>query len=87
LEPDAGGNLGAMSTTDKRPASTRPAPTQPDPVDRQPEGDPERFTYHDADREQADFEGLLEEKDDFQEAVDADRRGEEPTRSGGSTMP
>jgi hypothetical protein len=76
-----------MSTSEKRTSSTRPTPTQPDPIARQPEGDPKRFTYHDADREQADFEGLLEEKGDFQEAVDADRRGEEPEQSGGSTMP
>jgi hypothetical protein len=64
---------------------TRPA--EGDPVERQPEGRPERFTYHDADREQAEFEGLLEEKGDFQEAVDADLRGEKPEEAGGSTMP
>ncbi len=67
--------------TDQRPADDR------DPVERQPEGRPDRFTYHDADREQAEFEGLLEEKGDFQEAVDADQRGERPADGGGSTMP
>jgi hypothetical protein len=76
-----------MSTTNKRPTSTHPKPTEPDPVERQPEGRPERFTYHDADREQADLEGLIEEKGDFQEAVDAELRGERPREAGGSTMP
>ena len=76
-----------MSTNDKRPTSTHPTPNQPDPVAGEPEGDPKRFTYHDADREEAEFEGLLDEKGDFQEAVDADLRGEQPKRPGGSTMP
>jgi hypothetical protein len=71
-----------MSTTDKRPTSTHPMPKQPDAPPRDRE-----VTYHDADREQAEFEGLLEEKDDFQEAVDADLRGERPREPGGSTMP
>jgi hypothetical protein len=69
-----------MPKTQKR---TNPS----DPVERQPEGDPKRFTYHDADREEAEFEGLLDEKGDFQEAVDAARRGEKPRDVGGSTMP
>ena len=67
--------------------STSTSTSTSDPVERQPEGDPKRFTYHDADREEAEFEGLLEEHGDFQEAVDAARRGDKPKDAGGSTMP
>jgi hypothetical protein len=68
-----------MAATDQRP-STTPAPAKP--------GDGTgRFTYHDADCEQADLEGLLAEKRDFQQAVDAELRGEKPKRPGHSTMP
>ena len=36
-------------------------------------------TYKEQKDEQVEFESLAEEKDDFQEAVDAQRRGEEPS--------
>jgi hypothetical protein len=68
-----------MAATDQRP-STTPASSKPGDRTR-------RFTYHDADCEQADLEGLLEERGDFQEAVDAELRGEKPKRPGHSTMP
>jgi hypothetical protein len=35
-------------------------------------------TYKEQKEEQVEFESLAEEKDDFQDAVDAQRRGEEP---------
>ena len=35
-------------------------------------------TYADAVEKQADFEGLVREKDDFEEAAKAEARGEEP---------
>jgi hypothetical protein len=39
----------------------------------------DEITYPDAREDQAEFQGLLDEKDDdFQEAIDAQRRGEEP---------
>ena len=47
-------------------ASEKPGPDEPD-------------TYADQKEEQSDFETLVEEKGDFQKAVDAERRGEEPT--------
>jgi hypothetical protein len=72
-----------MTNADKRPAPTRPASNQPaaPPVQERP------VTYHDAAREEDEFEGLLREKDDFQEAVEADLRGEKPKEPGGSPMP
>jgi hypothetical protein len=36
-------------------------------------------TYRDQKEEQVELESLTEEKGDFQEAVDAQRRGEEPS--------
>ena len=36
-------------------------------------------TYAEQKEEQSDFETLVEEKGDFQKAVDAETRGEEPT--------
>jgi hypothetical protein len=47
-------------------AAEKPGPEQPD-------------TYAEQKEEQSDFETLVEEKGDFQKAVDAERRGEEPT--------
>ena len=35
-------------------------------------------TYADAVEKQADFEGLVREKDDYEEAAKAEQRGEEP---------
>jgi hypothetical protein len=37
-------------------------------------------TYADAVEEQADFEGLVREKGDYEQAAEAERRGEKPRR-------
>jgi hypothetical protein len=74
----------AEPTRSRRPgeaARTR----QPNQPDAPPAED--TFTFHDADAKERDFDGLVEEKGDFQEAVDATLRGEEPEEPGQSPMP
>jgi hypothetical protein len=74
--------------TSHAPRRRRDDPTaapQPNQPDAPPAEEP--ITFHDADEQERDFEGLVEEKGDFQEAVDATLRGEQPEEPGQSPMP
>jgi hypothetical protein len=48
--------------------------------DRNGGGEQKPRSYDDTVEQQADFEGLVREKDDFEEAVEAEAKGEEPRR-------
>jgi hypothetical protein len=54
--------------------ASKPEPSESDAAD-----DPNHGTMAESIEEQAEFEQLLKEKGDWQEAVDAQLRGERPT--------
>jgi hypothetical protein len=73
--------------TSPAPLRRRDDPTAAPPPDQPDAPAEEPITFHDADEQERDFEGLVEEKGDFQEAVDATLRGEKPEEPGQSPMP
>lgn len=55
---------------------------------REPTNDSEGFTFADAGQREAEFQELLRKYDgDWQQATDAQARGERPEPTGGSAMP